>query len=152
MAFLDGDSMRTLIEGAAYLFCNEYEEAVIESEDRMVQRGHPGAGRRRGSSPSARPAPGSSSKGAEPVVVGPVTDAKFVEPTGAGDAFRCGFLAAVSWGLSTERAIQLGNLMAVHVLETVGPQEYELKSATLAERAATAYGDTAATELTSRLS
>jgi len=56
----------------------------------------------------------------------------------------------VSWGLSTERAIQLGNLMAVHVLETVGPQEYELKSAGLAERAATAYGDTAATELTSR--
>ncbi len=58
----------------------------------------------------------------------------------------------MAWGLSTERAIQLGNLMAVHVLETVGPQEYELKSATLAERAATAYGDTAATELTSRLS
>src|ERR1700756_5307194 len=32
VAFLDGDSMRTLIEGAAYLFCNEYEEAVIEQK------------------------------------------------------------------------------------------------------------------------
>ena len=31
-AFLDGGSMRTLIEGAAYLFCNEYEAAVIESK------------------------------------------------------------------------------------------------------------------------
>ena len=38
------------------------------------------------------------------VVVGPVKDAKFVEPTGAGDAFRCGFLAATAWGLSTELA------------------------------------------------
>src|SRR5579872_3199871 len=151
VAFLDGDSMRTLIEGAAYLFCNEYEEAVIESKTgwsnadilervttRIITLGAAGAR--------------VEQKGEEPVVVGPVPDARFVEPTGAGDAFRCGFLAAVSWGLSTERAIQLGNLMAVHVLETVGPQEYELKSATLAERAATAYGDTAATELTSRLS
>src|ERR1700757_4710030 len=32
VAFLDGDAMRTLIEGAAYLFCNEYEAAVIESK------------------------------------------------------------------------------------------------------------------------
>jgi adenosine kinase len=151
VAFLDGDAMRTLIEGAAYLFCNEYEEAVIESKTgwsnadilervttRIITLGAAGAR--------------VEQKGEEPVVVGPVPDARFVEPTGAGDAFRCGFLAAVAWGLSTERAIQLGNLMAVHVLETVGPQEYELKSATLAERAATAYGDTAATELTSRLS
>jgi adenosine kinase len=151
VAFLDGDSMRTLIEGATYLFCNEYEEAVIESKTgwtnadilervatRIITLGEAGAR--------------VEQKGEEPVVVGPVPDARFVEPTGAGDAFRCGFLAAVSWGLSTERAIQLGNLMAVHVLETVGPQEYELKPAVLAERAATAYGDTAATELTSRLS
>jgi adenosine kinase len=151
VAFLDGDAMRTLIEGATYLFCNEYEEAVIESKTgwsnadilervttRIITLGAAGAR--------------VEQKGEEPVVVGPVPDAKFVEPTGAGDAFRCGFLAAVSWGLSTERAIQLGNLMAVHVLETVGPQEYELKPATLAERAAAAYGDTAATELTSRLS
>ena len=72
-------------------------------------------------------------------------------PTGAGDAFRSGFLAAVSWGLSTERAIQLGNLMAVHVLETVGPQEYELKPGPLADRAAAAYGDEAAKDLVAHL-
>ena len=68
-------------------------------------------------------------------MVGPVKDATFVEPTGAGDAFRSGFLAATAWGLPIERAIQLGNLMAVHVLETVGPQEYDLTAATLADRA-----------------
>jgi adenosine kinase len=147
VAFLDGESMRTLVDGAAYLFSNEYEEAVIESKTgwssadvlervgtRIVTLGSQGAKVERG--------------GQAPVVVGPVPDATFVEPTGAGDAFRTGFLAATSWGLSTERAIQLGNLMAVHALETVGPQEYELKAATLAERAATAYGEAAANELT----
>jgi adenosine kinase len=150
VAFLDGDSMRTLIHGAAYLFCNEYEEAVIESKtgwssadilDRVATRiitlGSAGARVERSGEP--------------PVIVGPVPDAKLVEPTGAGDAFRCGFLAATAWGLSTERAIQLGNLMAVHVLETVGPQEYELKPGPLADRAATAYGDQAATELSTCL-
>src|ERR1700722_18189871 len=128
VAFLDGASMRTLIEGAAYLFCNEYEEAVIEqktgwtSEDildrvetRVITLGPAGARVER--------------KGAEPVVVGPVKDATFVEPTGAGDAFRSGFLAGTAWGLATENAIQLGNLMAVHALETVGPQGYDLDPA-----------------------
>ena len=150
VAFLDGESMRPLIDGAAYLFCNEYEEAVIEQktgwtnadildrvQTRIITLGPAGAR--------------VEQAGAAPVVVGPVPDAKFVEPTGAGDAFRCGFLAATAWGLSTQRAIQLGNLMAVHVLETVGPQEYELKPGPLADRAAAAYGDDAANELVAHL-
>ena len=58
------------------------------------------------------------------------------EPTGAGDAFRAGFLAAVAWGVSLERAAQLGNLIAVHALETTGTQEYELKPGLVAERCA----------------
>ena len=150
VAFLDGASMRTLIEGAAYLFCNEYEEAVIEQKTgwsnadilnragtRIITLGSEGARVER--------------KGEPAVVVGPVRDAKFVEPTGAGDAFRCGFLAATAWALSTERAIQLGNLMAVHALETVGPQEYDLKPAALTERARLAYGEEAAAELAAHL-
>jgi len=150
VAFLDGEAMRTLIEGAAYLFCNEYEEAVIEqktgwtSEDildrvgtRIITLGAEGARVER--------------QGAEPVVVGPVKDAAFVEPTGAGDAFRCGFLAATAWGLSIERAVQLGNLMAVHALETVGPQEYDLTAGLLADRAKRSYGAEAAAELAEHL-
>jgi len=150
VAFLDGEAMRSLIDGAAYLFCNEYEEAVIESKTgwsnadildrvstRVITLGADGARVER--------------PGAEPIVVGSLPDAKLVEPTGAGDAFRCGFLAAAAWGLSTERAIQLGNLMAVHVLETIGPQEYELKPGPLADRAAAAYGEAAANEMAAHL-
>jgi adenosine kinase len=150
VAFLDGDSMRTLIEGAAYLFCNEYEAAVIEQktgwsgadildrvETRVITLGSEGARVER--------------KGAEPVVVGPVKDATFVEPTGSGDAFRSGFLAGTAWGLPVERAIQLGNLMAVHALETVGPQEYELTAAALTDRAKQSYGEEAAAAIAAHL-
>jgi adenosine kinase len=150
VAFLDGDSMRTLIEGAAYLFCNEYEEAVIEqktgwsSEDilgrvgtRVITLGAAGARVER--------------QGSDPVLVGPVKDATFTEPTGSGDAFRSGFLAATAWDLPVERAIQLGNLMAVHALETVGPQEYELTAATLADRAKYSYGEEAAADIAAHL-
>jgi len=150
VAFLDGDAMRTLVEGATYLFSNEYEEAVIESKTgwssadllervgtRVVTLGAEGAKVER--------------KGEAPVVVGPVKDASFVEPTGAGDAFRTGFLAATAWQLPLERAIQLGNLMAVHALETVGPQEYDVTAKALAERATASYGETAAAELTAHL-
>ena len=69
------------------------------------------------------------------------------EPTGAGDGFRSGFLAAVGWGLSLERAAQLGNLIAVHALEAIGPQDYELKPGPLAERFAAVYGPEAGQDL-----
>ena len=150
VAFLDGAAMRPLIEGAAYLFCNEYEEAAIEQktgwssadildrvDTRIITLGPAGARVER--------------KGAAPVTVGPVEDATFAEPTGAGDAFRSGFLAATAWGLPTERAIQLGNLMAVHALEAVGPQEYDLTAAALADRAKHSYGAEAAADLAAHL-
>jgi len=150
VAFLDGESMRSLIEGAAYLFSNEYEAAVIEQKTgwaaadilarvgtRIVTLGAAGARAER--------------DGADPVEVGPVKDATFVEPTGAGDAFRSGFLAAAAWGLPAERAIQLGNLTAVHALATVGPQEYDLNPLALVDRASQSYGPEAAAALAPHL-
>ena len=135
-----------LVDGSAYLFCNEYEEALIERKSgrtaaqildnvgvRITTLGPAGAKFERA--------------GAAPVLVGPVPETRKADPTGTGDAFRSGFLAAVAWGLSLERAAQLGNMLAVHVLETVGPQEYELKPGALAERFAAVYGPAAAAEV-----
>jgi adenosine kinase len=143
---LDGPQVRALVEGAAYLFCNEYEEALIERksgwgsadvlgrvEVRITTLGPAGARVERSGEP--------------PLLVGPVPEQRKADPTGTGDAFRAGFLAAIGWGLSLERAAQLGNLLAVTVLEADGPQEYELKPALVAERLASAYGQEAATEI-----
>jgi adenosine kinase len=143
---LDGPQVRALVDGAAYLFCNEYEEALIERksgwagadvlervEVRITTLGPAGARVERSGEP--------------PIIIGPVPEQRKADPTGTGDAFRAGFLAAIGWGLPLERAAQLGNLLAVTVLEADGPQEYELKPALVAERLASTYGQEAATEI-----
>ena len=143
---LDGPQVGALVDGAAYLFCNEYEEALIERKTgwssgeildrvgvRVTTLGPAGARVEQAGQP--------------PVLVGPVPEQRKADPTGTGDAFRAGFLAAVGWGLSLERAAQLGNLLAVTVLEADGPQEYELKPALVIERLAAVYGQEAAAEI-----
>ena len=134
---LAGNEVCALVNGAAYLFCNEYEEALIERKSswsgpeildrvgvRVTTLGPAGAKIERA--------------GAEPFFVAAVPEVQKLDPTGTGDAFRSGFLSAVAWGLPLDRAAQLGNILAVHVLETVGTQEYELKPGALAERLAAA--------------
>jgi adenosine kinase len=147
---LDDEQVRALVDGADYLFGNEYEEALIERKSgwnsaeilarvgvRITTLGSAGAR--------------IDQQGQPPISVPAVPDAKPADPTGSGDAFRSGFLAGVAWGLSLERAAQLGNLMAVHALECTGPQEYNLKPGPLTDRFAAAYGDSAAAEVVSYL-
>ena len=146
LARLDGEQVCGLMDGADYLFCNEYEASLTEqktgwSHEEVVD--HVGVRVTTLGGDGARV----DRAGHEPIMVPPIPDAVPAEPTGAGDAFRSGFLAAVSWGLSLERAAQLGNLTAVHALETSGPQEYELKPAAVAERLTAAYGAEAAADI-----
>jgi adenosine kinase len=139
LARLEGEQVRALMTGAAYLFCNEYEATLTEHKTgwstddlndrvgvRVTTLGGSGARIERAGEP--------------PIIVPAVPGVQPKEPTGAGDAFRAGFLAAVSWGLSLERAAQLGNMIAAHVLETTGTQEYQLAPEPLERRFAAAYG------------
>jgi adenosine kinase len=147
---LGDEQVRAMVDGAAYLFGNEYEEALIERKSgwgtaemlnrvkvRITTLGADGARIEQAGQP--------------PILVPAVPDAQPVDPTGSGDAFRSGFLAAVAWGLSLERAAQLGNLLAAHALEATGPQEYEIKPGRLTDRFATAYGDAAAADVAAHL-
>ena len=94
----------------------------------------------------------STQAGQPPVTVGAVPGIEATDPTGAGDAFRAGFLAAVACWLSLERAAQLGCLVAASALETVGTQEYQLTAAALTDRFAAADGRAAAAEIAQHLS
>ena len=69
------------------------------------------------------------------------------DPTGVGDGFRSGLFAARSWGLSLERSAQVGSLLATLVLETVGTQEYEVRSDIFIKRLAELYGDECAADV-----
>jgi adenosine kinase len=150
LASLDGEQIRDLLTGAGYLFSNDYEASLTEhktgwSADEVIAQ--VGVRVTTLGSEGARV----DRRAEEPVLVGPVKDVTPVEPTGAGDAFRSGFLAAVAWGLSLERAAQLGNLMAVQVLETTGTQEYRLTRAGLVARCSASYGQAAADEIGAHL-
>jgi adenosine kinase len=150
LARLEGPDVHELLDGAAYLFSNEYEAALIEQKTGWTPAdvlGHVGTRVTTLGADGAR----IERVGESVVEVPGITDARMAEPTGAGDAFRSGFLAAIAWGLSLERAAQLGNLLAVHALETIGTQEYDLKPGPLAERLATAYGEMAAAEVAAHL-
>ena len=146
LARLDGEQVRSLITGADYLFCNEYEATLTEHKtgwsaadlnDRVGVRVTTLGGR------GAR----IDRAGHQPIMVKAVPGVRPKEPTGAGDAFRAGFLAAVSWGLCLERAARLGNIVAVHALETTGTQEYTMRPDALTARFAAAYGAAAAAEI-----
>jgi len=150
LAWADGPLIRSLVEGAAYLFSNEYEAALIAQKTgwsdeevlsrvgiRVITHGKDGVR--------------VEQAGADPVQV-PVVPARTVaDPTGVGDAFRAGFLAGLAWGLSLERCAQVGCLLATHVLETVGTQEYRLEPQRALERFAEAYGEEAAGDVAGHL-
>ena len=96
LAFGDGEMIRELVDGAAILFTNEYESALIEQKtgwtaEEVLPGSAPGWSR------SARTGVRVERKGEDPLEVPAVPEIEKVEPTGVGDAFRAGFLAALQW-------------------------------------------------------
>jgi adenosine kinase len=88
---------------------------------------------------------------AEPISVIAVPETKPVEPTGGGDALRAGFIAGRMWGLSLERATQLGSAVATAAVEVIGTQEYDLPKESFLRRFADAFGADAADEVAPHL-
>ncbi|MEV8523440.1 MULTISPECIES: carbohydrate kinase family protein [unclassified Streptomyces] len=150
IARMSGDDIRTLLEGATYLFSNEYEKGLIENktgwsdEEILAKVGH------RVTTLGSRGVR-IEKAGAEPIVVGVPEEEAKIDPTGVGDAFRAGFLTGLSWGVGHERAAQLGCMLATLVIETLGTQEYTLRRAHFMDRFTKAYGDEAAAEVRAHL-
>jgi adenosine kinase len=146
LARMHGEEIRLLIDGAAYLFTNEYEAALTEqktgwSADEILERvgirvttlGPNGVRIDR--------------KGQDPIQVPTPKETHRADPTGVGDAFRAGFLAGLAWGVPLQRCAQVGSLLATHVIESIGTQEYELARRAFLLRIREAYGDQAAEEI-----
>src|SRR3954470_19324767 len=144
LTFLDGDSIRQLVEGATYLFTNEYEAGLVAektgwSDEEILELVQVRV--------TTHGAKGSviSRKGEADISVGIAEADVVVDPTGTGDAFRAGFLTATAWGLGLERAAQVGALLATHCVESVGPQDYVLTE--FLARLEKAFGADAAAEV-----
>src|SRR4051812_14583403 len=146
LARMDGSDVLTLISGAEYLLTNDYERSLLENKagltsDQVLEQvkirvttlGKDGVE--------------ITGRDIERIHVPVVANVMPADPTGVGDGFRAGFFTAVSWGLGLERAAQVGSLVAALVLETVGPQEYDVRPDDFVKRFADSYGDEAAAEI-----
>lgn len=150
LAAMPGSEIKLLIDGAAYLFTNEYEAALTEQKTGWDSSE---ILRRVGARVTTLGAKGARVErhGWETVLVSTPKEVARVDPTGVGDAFRAGFLAGLAWGVSLERCAQIGALLATLVIETVGPQEYELGRRAFTDRFVEAYGTAAGGELAASL-
>lgn len=150
LARMTGEEIRALTEGAAYLFANEYETALIStktgwSPEEILKKV--------GTQVVTLGARGVRIERADeaPIEVGCAQEESKVDPTGVGDAFRAGFLSGLTWRVGLERSAQIGCMLATLVIETVGTQEYELRRGHFMDRFAKAYGDEAASEVREHL-
>jgi adenosine kinase len=146
LARMDGAQVREFVVGARYLFSNDYEwelllrktgwteaEVLAEVGMRITTLGEKGVEIVSGDGTSLQ--------------VPAVPELAKSDPTGVGDGFRAGFLAGISRDLGVERSAQLGSLIAVLVLETIGTQEWDFDKAVAVRRLAEAFGPEAAAEI-----
>jgi adenosine kinase len=119
---LEGAEIARDMAGAHFLFCNDYEFGLISKKTGLdlqgmlkqvdvivVTKGADGA---------VIYADG------QEVIVPVVPEERIVDPTGVGDAFRGGFLAAYAHGWDWSLCGQVGSLAAVYVLEQNGTQNH----------------------------
>jgi adenosine kinase len=146
IARMSGRELASLIDGASLLFTNEYEKSLLESktglsEAEIMQRVDV-----RVTTLGSRGVE-ITGRGVDLLHVPIAKEHAKLDPTGVGDGFRAGFLTARSWDLSWERSAQVGSLLATLVLETVGPQEYQVRRDDFLKRLDESYGPDAAAEV-----
>ncbi len=129
---LEGSEIARDMEGARFLFCNDYEFGLISKKtgwslDQILEhvntlvitRGKDGADLY-------------SKK--DGVHIPTVPEREIVDPTGVGDAFRGGFLTGYSRGFDWKLCGEIGSLAAVYCLEQRGPQSHTYTREQFVER------------------
>jgi adenosine kinase len=119
---LEGEELARDMEGAYFLFCNDYEFGLISKKTGwsldqildhvkvlVITRGKDGA---------------DLYSDGNSVHIPTVPEDQVVDPTGVGDAFRGGFLAGYSHGFDWKLCGEIGSLSAVYCLEQRGTQNH----------------------------
>ena len=129
---LEGQELARDMEGAYFLFCNDYEFGLISKKtgwslDQILEhvkvlvitRGKDGA---------------DLYSDGESVHIPTVPEDEVVDPTGVGDAFRGGFLTGYSHGFDWKLCGEIGSLSAVYCLEQRGTQNHSYTAADFVKR------------------
>lgn len=136
---LDADALREAADGAEVVLLNDYEHAVFQEKTGLSDRELLELARvwvvtlgEEGSRILAR--------GGERIEV-PAAPAREVrDPTGAGDAYRAGFLAGLLRGLDLATCGRMGSVSAVHAVECYGTQAHHFTPESFARRYREAFG------------
>lgn len=129
---LEGSELARDMEGAHFLFCNDYEFGLISKKTGwdlgqilkhvkvvVVTRGREGA---------------SLYTDGQEHTIPTVPEREIIDPTGVGDAFRGGFLTGYSRGWDWTLCGEVGSLAAVYCLECRGPQSHSYTRREFVER------------------
>jgi adenosine kinase len=136
---MDGATLRDCARGAKGLLLNDYEHAVFEDKTGyrgeavfelvdlvVVTLGEKGSR--------------ILQAGAAPIEIPPATVAVAVDPTGAGDAFRAGFLAGWHQGSGLAVCGRMGSVASAYAVEHYGTQSHDYSRAEFDRRYADNFG------------
>ncbi len=129
---LEGNELARDMEGAYFLFCNDYEFGLISKKTGwdqkqilkhvkvlVITRGKDGA---------------NLYTDGEEYFIRTVPEREIVDPTGVGDAFRGGFLTGYAHNWDWVMCGEVGSLAAVYCLECRGPQSHSYTKKEFVER------------------
>lgn len=131
---LPGNEMVAGVEAAEILILNDYELAVLSKKTGLsiehIKRTVPIVVTTLGKKGSII----EGKKVPKPIKIGVAHPVQVADPTGAGDAFRAGFLYGYSRDWPLEACAQLGAICGTYAIEAVGTQAHRFSYADAAKR------------------
>ena len=134
-----GALLRSIIEKAAGIFANDYELSLIVEKTGWSEAEILGKMPMLVVTFGAKGSEIRTRDEAIKIHAAPIS--KLVDPTGAGDAHRAGFLKGIVAGLPLKACGQLGSVVAAYAVEKVGTQNHSFTIAELKQRYAAAYNE-----------
>jgi len=136
---LEGEDLRTAADGAEAVFVNDYEFEVFKEKTGLTEKELMGLARfwvvtlgEKGSRILVR--------GEGRIEVPPAKAKEVVDPTGAGDAFRAGFMAGLLREQPLDVCGRMGSVASVYAVEHKGTQEHRYTQEEFAERYRASFG------------
>ncbi|MFZ2556073.1 MAG: carbohydrate kinase family protein [Minisyncoccia bacterium] len=137
---LTADELRNGMTGAEAVFANDYEFSLIQTATGWGETDIVNVSKMLVITLGADGSRIVTKEGETLVPAVKVSDVK--DPTGAGDAFRAGFLVGMKAGKSIKECAQLGSTVAAYAIEQIGTQKHSFDMTNLAARYKDAYSVT----------
>ena len=145
---LPGDEMRAGVEAAEVLILNEYEIGVLSEKTGLgvdeIKRTVPIVITTLGKKGSII----EGARVAKPIPVGVVKPLQVADPTGAGDAYRSGFLYGFARDWPLKASAQLGAVCGTYAIESMGTQSHAFTVQEITERYRDGFGEILPSKLT----